>query len=117
MGYIADMATVAERRRRTVSSVGAFVVLLLVLVFGNEAFTEWVHRHHGRPDTNAGDYLLNVLTFPNWEFFPNNKSNAAWREWFARDLRAVLVVAIVALFLAVGSEALLARGTGAFGGF
>jgi hypothetical protein len=110
------MTTLTGRGRvNTVSSAGVAVILLLVLVFGNEAFTEWVHKHHTR--ATAGDYLLNVLTYPNWEFFPDSKTDEAWREWFSRDLRALLVIVFVAILLAAGSHSLLSRGTSGLGGF
>ncbi len=107
--------TTLSSRVRTVSSAGTLAILLLVLVFGNEAFVEWVHRHHSRQ--TAGDYLLNVLTYPNWEFFPDDQTDQSWREWFAQDLRAILVILLVAALLAVGSHSLLSRGTAGFGGF
>src|SRR5690242_11171743 len=109
------MTTLTGRARRTVSSAGAVVIVLLVLVFGNEAFHDWVKEHHTRK--TAGDYLLQVLTYPSWEFFPDSKTDEAWREWFAHDLRAVLVIAFVVILLAVGSHSLLSRGTSGFGGF
>jgi hypothetical protein len=104
-----------SNRARTVSSAGSVAIFLLVAILGNEAFTEWVHRHHSAP--SAGNYLLTVLTFPNWEFFPNSEANEAWQAWFARDLRAVLVIVFVAVLLSVGSRSLLSRGTGGLGGF
>jgi len=107
--------TTLSSRVRTVSSAGTLAILLLVLVFGNEAFVEWVHRHHSRQ--TAGDYLLNILTYPNWEFFPDDQTDQSWREWFAQDLRAILVILLVAALLAVGSHSLLSRGTAGFGGF
>jgi hypothetical protein len=109
--------TALSTRVRTVSSAGVGVILLLVLIFGNEAFVEWVREHHNRPATNAGDYFLNILTFPNWEFFPDSTTDESWREWFARDLRALLVIVFVAVLLSAGSHSLLSRGTAGFGGF
>jgi hypothetical protein len=102
-------------RVRTVSSIGTIVIALLVLVFGNEAFVEWVREHHNK--ATAGDYLLNVLTYPSWEFFPDTSTDASVREWFARALRAILIITFVAVLLSVGSRSLLSRGTSAFGGF
>ena len=109
--------TAVSSRVRTVSSAGVAVILLLVLIFGNEAFVEWVREHHPNPTTDAGDYFLHILTFPNWEFFPDSTAETAWRQWFAGNLRAILVVVFVAILLAVGSRSLLSRGTSSVGGF
>lgn len=109
------MTTLSGRRARTVSAAGALVIALLVLLFGNPVFVEWVARHHR--GTTAEDYLLNVLTFPSWSFVPDSQHSEAWRAWLARDLRAVLVIVFVVALLSFGSEALLSRGTSGLGGF
>jgi hypothetical protein len=86
------------------------VTVILVLVFGNQAFTEWVFRH-----TNASTvwgWFLRILTWPAWAFGPRDSSTAATRDLLAQDLRAILLIVFVALVLGVSAKS--ATGGGAF---
>ena len=91
-------------RARTATGAGVIATLILVLVFGNQAFTEWVSRH------TAGDtvwgWFLRVLTWPAWTL----TSTASVRDLLAQDLRAVLLVVFVALVLAFAGRSV--SGTG-----
>ncbi len=96
-----------SRRRTTATGVGTFVAFLLVLVFGSPIFVDWVNDNT-RPDTSGG-LFLRTLAWPAWSF----NSNMAVRDLLAQDLKAILFIVLVAVFLTVlaGAELSRARGT------
>lgn len=97
-------------KAKTVPAAGVLVTLVLVLVFGNQAFTEWVTRHtHG--DTVWG-WFLRVLSWPSWAFGPKDNSSSAMRSLLAHDLRALLLVVFVGAILALSAKS-ISGGAGA----
>jgi hypothetical protein len=97
-------------KARTAAGAGVLVTLVLVLVFGNQAVTDWV-ANHTNPDTVHGWYLR-ILTWPSWAFGPRDDSAAAMRDLLAADLRAILLILFVAMVL--GLAAKTATGATAF---
>jgi hypothetical protein len=96
-------------RTRTVS--GVITTALLVLLFGNQAVTEWVSRH-----TNGGSvwgWFLRQLSWPAWAFGPRDDSAGAGRAVLADDLKALLLIAFVAAILAMVASSV----TGGAAGF
>jgi hypothetical protein len=96
-------------RTRTVS--GVITTAALVLLFGNQAVTEWVPRH-----TNGNTiwgWFLRWLTWPAWAFGPRDDSAGAGRAVLADDLRALLLIAFVAAILALVASSV----SGGAGGF
>jgi hypothetical protein len=87
--------------------VGTLVAFLLVLVFGSPIFVDWVNNNT-RGDT-AGGLFLRTLAWPAWSF----NSATPVRDLLAQDLKAILFVVFVAVFLSVlaGAELARARGT------
>lgn len=98
-------------RTRTVTGAGVIATVVLVLVFGNEAFTEWVDGHT-RENTVSG-WFLRVLTWPAWTLGPRDSSTAAMRDMLATDLRAILLIIFVAVVLGLVSRSV----SGGMGGF
>lgn len=96
---------------RTVQGAGIIATTALVVVFGNQPFVEWVHRH--TTSDSAWGWFLRVLTWPQWAFGPVDGSSGAMRRLLANDLRALLLILFVALILGVVSKAVTA-GAGAF---
>src|SRR5689334_9928942 len=96
-------------RSRTATGAGVLATLLLVLLFGNQIFTEWVDRHSNA--ATVWGWFLRLLTWPRWWLSPRDGSGDAARELLANDLKALLLVLFVALVLAVA-----AKSTGAGGG-
>jgi hypothetical protein len=87
-------------RARSTTGAGVITTLILVLVFGNQAFTEWTARH-----TDAESVLgwfLRVLGWPSWIISTDNSI----RDLISVDLRALLLVVFVALVLSLVSSAL-----------
>ena len=96
-------------RTRTVS--GVITTAALVLLFGNQAVTEWIPRHTN-PNTVWG-WFLRWLTWPAWAFGPRDDSAGAGRAVLADDLRALLLIAFVAAILALVASSV----SGGAGGF
>lgn len=99
-------------RTRTVAGAGTIATAALVLLFGNQPFTEWADRHIS-PDGGAWSFFLRTLTWPRWAFGPADDSPGAVRQLLADDLRALLLVLFVALILAGVSKSV----SGGAGGF
>lgn len=100
-------------RTRTVAGAGTLATAALVLLFGNQPFTEWVDRHTSANTDSAWDWFLRTLTWPRWAFGPSDDSSGAMRQLLADDLRAILLIVFVALILAWVSKS-VAGGTGGF---
>ncbi len=82
-------------RARTATGAGVIATLVLVLVFGNEAYTEWAQRH--TTANSVWGFFLRELGWPSWVV----TSSESVRDLIARDLRALLLLLFVALVLAV----------------
>src|SRR3954463_14478283 len=98
-------------RRRSATGVGTVVAFILVLVFGSPIFVDWVGRNT-RPDT-AGGLFLRTLAWPAWSF----DSHMAVRDLLAQDLKAILFIVFVGLFLTVLAGAELSRARGGVADF
>jgi hypothetical protein len=99
--------TRTRSRRRTATGVGTLVAFVLVLVFGSPIFVDWVNANT-RPES-AGGLFLRTLAWPSWSF----NADIPVRDLLAQDLKAILFIVFVALFLTVlaGAELSRARGT------
>jgi len=102
-------------RTRTVAGAGVLATALLVLLFGNQAVTEWVDKHT-RSDSAWG-WFLDKLTWPAWALGPRNGSTAAMRDLLAADLRALFLVLFVALILGLAAKSIAGGAAGFFIGW
>ncbi|HEU4424295.1 MAG TPA: hypothetical protein VFR67_17340 [Pilimelia sp.] len=95
------------RRYKSAVGAGTLAAFLLVLIFGSPWYVDWA-RDNTDPDT-AGGWFLRLLAWPAWSF----DSDESIQDTVARDLRAILVVLLTALFLFMlpGSQLARARGT------
>ncbi|WP_433049355.1 hypothetical protein [Dactylosporangium sp. CS-033363] len=98
-------------RSRTATGAGILATVLLVLIFGNQIFTEWVDRHSD--GSTVWGFFLRKLAWPRWWISPRDGSGDAARDLLANDLRALLTILFVALVLAVSART-VAGGGGAF---
>jgi hypothetical protein len=99
-------------RTRTVAGAGTIATAALVLIFGNPPVTEYLDRHTTQ-DGSAWNWFLHTLTWPRWAFGPADGTSEAMRSLLAQDLRALMLIAFVALILAGVSKSV----TGGAGGF
>ena len=98
-------------RTRTVTGAGVIATAALVLLFGNQAVTEWIPAH-----TSSGTFwgwFLRKLSWPSWAFGPRNDSASAMRDLLAQDLRALFLIVFVAVILGLVAKS-IAAGPGAF---
>lgn len=102
---------VTRTRRRTATSVGALIAFILVAVFGSPIFVDWV-GHNTRPNT-AGGLFLRTLAWPAWSF----DSRESVRNVIAQDLKAILFIILVAVFLTLLAGAELSRARGGLADF
>jgi hypothetical protein len=92
-GYRYGMSPVITRARTSVGA-GVIAIVILVLAFGNQAYVEWASRHTG--SRSALDLVLGYLAWPKW--FVTSGGNAS-RDVIAFDLRALLLMVLVAVLL------------------
>jgi hypothetical protein len=98
-------------KTRTVAGAGTIAIAVLVLIFGSQPVVEWVNRH--TKATSVPGWFLRVLAWPRWAFGPDDNSNAAMRRLLSEDIRALLLIALVAVLLAAAAKSV----TGGFGAF
>ena len=96
-------------RARTYTAAGVIGILLLVLAFGNQVFAEWADKH--AQGATAWDLLLRTLAWPRWSLTTSGGNPA--RDVVANDLRALLLVVLVAALLGMAGGNFLGGG-GAF---
>jgi hypothetical protein len=101
------------KRVRTSTSAGVIATLAMVLAFGNQAFVEWVDKH--AQGTNAWELLLRTLSWPRWYLTPGGN---ATRDVIAFNVRALLLIVLVAAMLGmVGADVLAGGGAFVLGWF
>jgi hypothetical protein len=92
--------------KKPIPVAGAIVTAVLVLLFGNPPFAEWIPKN-----VDSGSilgFVLSKLTWPNWWFTPNGNMTA----FIAHELRAVLIIALVFAILSLLNKGI---GSGAVG--
>ncbi len=94
-------------RTRAATGIGAMVALLLVAIFGSPMYVRWVEANT-HPDSGGG-LFLRTLAWPRWSLNPN----MAVRDVLADDLKAILLVVFVVVFLALLAGAELGGALGA----
>lgn len=81
-------------RARTVTGTAVIAALILVLAFGNQAYVDWAHSN---TSDDAWGYFLRQLAWPSWSF----STDASLRTLFADDLKALLVIILAGVFVAL----------------
>jgi len=106
-GYGIGMSPVFTRAK-TSTGAGVIAILLLVLVFGNQIYADWVSSH-AKPG-NAWDLFLTQLAWPRWFITHGGLEN---RDVIAADVRALLLIVMVAVIIGMGADNV----SGGFGAF
>jgi|HigsolmetaAR201D_1030396.scaffolds.fasta_scaffold35314_1 hypothetical protein len=95
--------------KRPIPVAGAIVTAVLVILFGNPPFVDWI----GNPANVSGEgvvgFLLKRLTWPQWKFTPSG-AGGDMAAFVAYELRAILIIALV-----FGILTALAKGIGSGG--
>jgi hypothetical protein len=102
------MSSPVTTRSRTATGAATIAIVVLVLAFGNQAYTEWAAKH--AQGATAWDLLLRTLAWPRW--FATSGGNAS-RDVIAFDLRALLLILFVAALVGLAGGAVV----GSSGGF
>jgi len=66
--------------------------LLLVIAFGNPAYTDWANNH---TSNDAWGFLLKQLAWPTWSF----SSDESVRTILANDVKAILLIVLTGVFI------------------
>jgi hypothetical protein len=90
-------------RYRTATGAGTLVAFLLVLIFGSPWYVGWVNGG------NRG-LFFETLAWPAWTF----DTGKSVRDLLAADLKAILLVVLTAVFIAIFAGAQLAKERGTF---
>ncbi|WP_239075439.1 hypothetical protein [Planosporangium flavigriseum] len=91
--------------------VGTLAALTLVVVCGSPIFADWVNSN--TTGATAGGLFFRTLAWPHWSF----DGGAPARDLLAQDLKAILVVVLIAAFLTLVAGAELGRIRGGFAAF
>ena len=81
-------------RARTSTGAGVIAILLLVLVFGNQAYADWVATTPSR--ATPGICFLSELAWPRWYI---TSGGTASQDVIASDVRALLLIVLVAVII------------------
>jgi hypothetical protein len=95
-------------RVKTHPGIATLIAFVLVAIFGSPAYANWADKHG---TSNAGDLFLHTLAWPRWTF----STNSSIRTLVADDLRAVLVVVLTYIFVALLAPAATGGLKGAIG--
>jgi hypothetical protein len=95
---------------RTIPAAGGIATAVLILLFGNPPFVQWIRNPANVNPNGLIGFLLNQLTWPEWEFAPRDGSAEATRDMLANDVRALLIIVFV-----FGILAMVAKGVGSGG--
>lgn len=85
-------------KTRTLTGAGAITTAALVLIFGNEAATDFIARH---PTDGVKGWLFDKLTWPSWTTGLFEEPGPAIRDLLARDVKALLLIGFVAGIVAL----------------
>lgn len=99
-GSIHTAMAVLTKRARTHAAAGTIVMLILVLVFGNQAYAEWADKHEQGQGALA--LFLRTLSWPRWSV---TSGSSAARDFIAMDLRPVLLIVFVAALIGLTHHA------------
>ena len=100
------MAVTTGGRVRTATGTAVIAALVLVIAFGNPAYTDWAKDH---TSNDGWGFFLRELAWPSWSF----SSDESVRTMLANDLKAILLIVLTGLFvtLLAGSQLSRARGS------
>jgi hypothetical protein len=93
--------------KKPIPIAGAIITAILVLLFANPPFVDWIRDPNNVDPSSALGFVLNKLTWPAWLFTPGDHS---WNYFLAVTLQALLIIGLV-----FGILSMLAKGIGSGG--
>jgi hypothetical protein len=94
------MTMASLTKGRTHAAAGTIVMLLLVLVFGNQVYTEWADKH--AQGQSAWQLFLRTLAWPRWQV---TSGSSTTRDLIATDLRPLLLIVFAAALIGLTHHA------------
>jgi hypothetical protein len=94
--------------KRPIPAAGAIAAAVLVLLFGNPPFVDWIRNPNNVDPNSAIGFLLYQLTWPNWLFTAEGDMN----NFVAHALRALLIIVFVFGILAMVAKGVASAGVG-----
>jgi hypothetical protein len=88
------MATTTAGRVRTVTGAAVLAAVILVIAFGNPAYTDWAKNH---TSNDAWGFFLKQLAWPTWSF----SSGESVRTILANDIKAILLIVLTGVFVSL----------------
>jgi hypothetical protein len=101
------MATTTGGRIRTVKGCAVLTAIILVVAFGNPAYTAWAKDH---TSNDAWGFFLKQLAWPTWSF----SSNESVRTILANDLEAILLIVLTGVLVSLVVDSLTSRSANLF---
>jgi hypothetical protein len=101
------MATTTGGRIRTVKGSAVLTAIILVVAFGNPAYTAWAKDH---TSNDAWGFFLKQLAWPTWSF----SSNESVRTILANDLEAILLIVLTGVLVSLVVGSLTSRSANLF---
>jgi hypothetical protein len=100
LGIYVRMAVLTTTRARTHAAAGTIVMLILVLVFGNQAYAEWADKH--AQGQTGWQLFLRTLSWPRWSA---TSGSSTARDFLAMDLRPLLLIVFTAALIGLTHHA------------
>ena len=94
------MTMASLTKGRTHAAAGTIVMLLLVLVFGNQVYAEWADKH--AQGQSAWQLFLRTLAWPRWQV---TSGSSTTRDLIATDLRPLLLIVFAAALIGLTHHA------------
>jgi len=94
------MTMASLTKGRTHAAAGTIVMLLLVLVFGNQVYAEWADKH--AQGHSGWQLFLRTLAWPRWSV---TSGSSTARGLLAMDLRPLLLIIFAAALIGLTHHA------------
>lgn len=84
------------------TGTAVLAALVLVIAFGNPAYTDWAKNHTAN---DAWGFFLKQLAWPTWSF----SSDESVRTILANDIKAVLLIVLTGVFVSLMVDSAASR--------
>lgn len=95
--------------KKPIPIAGTIIVAVLVLLFANPPFVDWIRDPSNVDPSSAHGTVLRHLTWPAWLFTPGDYS---WPAFLAAEIRALLIIGLVFAILSMLAKGIASGGVG-----